>query len=781
MKTKIVAIATAAVILACLAAMAPTVSAFSNSSGYNYIIKSGTPQKVLIGQDLQFMVNDASNWSSSEVTVYRYVAGKLENSYPTTNGKIANVNWPTSGAYYVSDITMDPNDPTGDYNATLSVEAPSIPLSLKVGERTVSTAALGTNISLDVAGINVFLEDKHDLIIIGPDGQIKNDTPRNPVVFTNITTAALATNYAKGYTPGYGIETTGWKVGTYTFQIKTKPEYACGLEAQTSVVSLAIEKGEVAIKAEKTSVNELETIKLTVTGIPGRNTTVRAYPLNIHVIFPKGVNDNPNTVDDMWFNHTIDEDSTRNYAITFNDTGSYTIKVIDFGDNGVFEGTFADGAGFPMVPNIAGGDDSEDTVDITVSEKAVTFDLPATAVIGQKLTIKGTANTGTYVDIAVDDYVYPDLNDLVIDANKQFSKEIDTGSATGAGTAFQVPGSVRIKAYIDRTRSWGDIVSGETDDGSVAILMVRGDLTAEISNAYVAQDDDFTISGTAKGSDSVDILIVSPKGSGGTPIDGGPKLTLTGTAGTQTVGVYWVQTSISETDYTYSKKVSVGGDVDTGTYAIAVLAPGSDGKYGKTGFTSLPNALSTYSVTGKTQSELLAILEDILNPALTDDLVYYLNIKVEAARVDLDPIKDVGRGEPLVVTGTSNREEGFTIVVTAKGPTELTPQTVKLEEGKFSATFDTTDAPVGTYLVKADDGDGHTDEASVSIREAVPTPTPTATATPTVTPTPTAPTTPTPTATATPVTSPTPEPPGFEAVFAIAGLLAVAYLVLRKK
>jgi len=59
------------------------------------------------------------------------------------------------------------------------------------------------------------------------------------------------------------------------------------------------------------------------------------------------------------------------------------------------------------------------------------------------------------------------------------------------------------------------------------------------------------------------------------------------------------------------------------------------------------------------------------------------------------------------------------------------------------------------------------------------TPTPTAAPTATVTPTPTIPpvvTTPTPTPTPTPT-----EEPGFEAVFAIAGLLAVAYLVLRKK
>jgi len=80
---------------------------------------------------------------------------------------------------------------------------------------------------------------------------------------------------------------------------------------------------------------------------------------------------------------------------------------------------------------------------------------------------------------------------------------------------------------------------------------------------------------------------------------------------------------------------------------------------------------------------------------------------------------------------------------------------------------------------------------------AVTTPTPTPTATATVTPGETATPSPTPGATATPSVSPgaspvttaSPEPtsspdggiPGFEAVFAIAGLLAVAYLVLQRR
>ena len=64
-----------------------------------------------------------------------------------------------------------------------------------------------------------------------------------------------------------------------------------------------------------------------------------------------------------------------------------------------------------------------------------------------------------------------------------------------------------------------------------------------------------------------------------------------------------------------------------------------------------------------------------------------------------------------------------------------------------------------------------------------PTPAPMVTPTPSPTPvvTPTLPSVITPTPSPTPTATPTPTPPGFGAVFAIAGLLAVAYLVLRRK
>jgi hypothetical protein len=90
-------------------------------------------------------------------------------------------------------------------------------------------------------------------------------------------------------------------------------------------------------------------------------------------------------------------------------------------------------------------------------------------------------------------------------------------------------------------------------------------------------------------------------------------------------------------------------------------------------------------------------------------------LKVETAYVKLDPIATVSIGEPLVVTGKSNRQEGLVIFVTCKGPVELPPDLVRIENGAFWCIFDTTGATTGKYIVEADDCEGHTDTATVEI------------------------------------------------------------------
>jgi parallel beta-helix repeat protein len=190
------------------------------------------------------------------------------------------------------------------------------------------------------------------------------------------------------------------------------------------------------------------------------------------------------------------------------------------------------------------------------------------------------------------------------------------------------------------------------------------------------------------------------------------------------------------------KRKIVIGIAAVAIMAIAIIGVGSD-------FSDL------LSLKGEIQDENLYVFFSLMNIAGADDLT-----GVRHYYVRLDPIADVNAGEPLVVTGTSNRQQGYAIVVTCKGPVELEPAVVKIENDAFTATFDTTDALTGEYIVKADDGDGHTDEVEVFItgkgaqaaekaaEEAVegiveitatpePTPTPTLTPIPTPTPKPT--------------------------------------------
>jgi len=184
MKGKAIISAMAAImVLSVLAVAMPMAVAMSNGGNFNTISGPAT-QKVLIGQNLQF------EGYGGYVTVSRIVSGDVENVYQANaQNRIYNVNWPTSGAYYVN---YDPTTKT--YDAQLAVEKPNMPLELKVGTRKVSSLAVGTNLMVDTGGMNLFAYDIIDLVVIGPDGQIKHDAVNNQM-FTGITIAELVSNY----------------------------------------------------------------------------------------------------------------------------------------------------------------------------------------------------------------------------------------------------------------------------------------------------------------------------------------------------------------------------------------------------------------------------------------------------------------------------------------------------------------------------------------------------------------------------------------------------------
>ena len=904
----VIDIAIAAIILASVfAATVPMVSAESRGDNFNHIVVQPTPQKVLIGQNLQF------EGFTDIAVVCRIVSGDIENVYQTdANNRIYNVNWPTSGAYYVNYDYA-----TKDYAAQLSVEDADMPLSLKVGTWEVTSIAVGTNLIIDTCGMNLYPEDQVDLVVIGPDGQIKYDEVNNQR-FTDITAEQLNAGYGAN-----SLYTAGWTIGAYTFKVKTDAENACGLEAMSATRALKIKTGQLAIEAETTSCIELQTVRLTVTGVPDDEIKVEA--LSPNVIFKAGMDDTPQDATN-WFTDTIGAGGIRTYAVEFDDSGTYAIRVtvvsgpraydsdtiditaseklvtfdmpstMTIGENFTIRGTAnigsmvdlaVDGYVYPLLNDLAIDDNGDFSVDIataeiatfsdtgpvrltayidraagagnisetsdgtaklfmlneagggiaisasetsvgknetiilaisavpnhnvsvttsdpahtvfeynrydftgasnniiniapadtisiladvgdcdsptvakningvwktmdaagklkfavhfsdlgtykitatdygtgdptatrldeegvniTVTKKNVTFDLPSVVVIGDKITIKGTVDTGTYVSVYVDDVLYRKLQNLVI-ADGEFRQEVKTTEV-----AMDVPGIVKLNAYIDCDKMCGDPQPTTRDDGTTEIFMVAPWLTASLAPDSVDPEDDFTVSGSAPGSTEVVIVSVPPIGGGGKSLlDKGMK------------GLSPRKATVSTTDANYIKKMTVQEDADSGVYYVIVLSSGMDGTWGMTGQENLEAALNQkYHISSltsgilnvKTQDEIVAIFGDLTQSVGSDDLMRMLPLKVGATdALTLNPIADVVVGNPLNVSGETSGKDGSMIWIAVNSEDQMIDMVITIAMANaFNVTFDTTGLLPGTYTVRAYDEYGYTVATKVNI------------------------------------------------------------------
>ena len=583
------------------------------------ISMDGNTTVVLMGQNVQFMCGGKK---TGQVTI----RGIKDT--------------PTEGYLFKSNTTgwFDTSGMEGGmYNAThgehwelLAVSTPVMDLRLKVNGHEVCGIIAGAPLGIDLIS-NLDENDCVDLVVRTPEGYRLKQNPADPSQkFDDINVSQLLEYGSEN--DSKRINTSGWDVGEYKFSVRTEEENARGLDASSNTETLAVLKPEITIEAEKDSIVELERVRLTVTGVPKHNITISSSD-PAHTIFPAGYEDNL-PFDSSGFNDTIDEDGKRKYVVYFNDTGTYTIEVTD-----TTAGLF-------------------DSVDISVSEKMVSFDVPSTIIIGEAFIIKGTANTGNTVDIAVENYVYPELDDIPIDENGEFETEINTGTTNI--TPFTVPGTVLLKAYIDRAAGAGETGANETEDGRVAILMVKDGLTAKLSTDSVARGGNFMVNGTARGVGNVDIVVVAPKGSNGSMI------CPTGTPLRAGTNIYYAVVPVTA-ECAFAKKICVGTDVDTGSYLVVVLSKGLDGMYGR-GYNNLTAALADYNLTGKTQAQILAILEDATAGAAgSDDLMWieYINV-IPGLNVSISK-NAVSPGDSFEVYGNASSDYVEIVAISPRG------------------------------------------------------------------------------------------------------------------
>ena len=640
------------------------------------------------------------------------------------------------------------------------------------------------------AKVDIKLYDPDDTEVLSIDGVSLSDIPA-------ISTTFFVTDLTPNWTteaPPYSdaIDLTDMDTGEYRVIIKTDKESCNLLDVSSPEYEFRIRSEELSIEAVEEEVGKGEDIVLKVSGNP--TTWYYLTVTGVDTDEPPEIKmagdvkklsgekviskDAPNLA--AWIKTGSDGIADVKISTEHADERTYTIHVYDTPKTENKELT--EEIDFVKDGEIVDSKDDDD-IDVEVTEAKVTFDIPSTAVIGEEVEIKGAISAGDKVYIVIEDANI--VFKKAVDENNEFEVKWKTEGLT--------TGSYTIDVFIDppfvTKDNWDKVKTyeGKDEDGKTSIRLVSGALNATQPRKVIAEGDDYTIEGTATGVDNVDIILIGPKGyargAAEPSIENGLKI---------------IASSVDKNDE-FDEDITMTEGLDTGMWLALVLSPGRDGEYGDLRKDSGGVGAGEIEadmfgdLRGKDQAQILSIIQDrTIDRAGSDDLLIPLSFKVESAYVQFNPVEAVTVGEPLNVSGRTNREPDTLITIsTFAGPMDLPVGIAEVEwptpeEGVFEATIDTTDAVPGTYTLEADDGDGNTDTVTVEILAAGATPAPTPTGV-TPTPAPTAAATPTPapaTATPAPATpTPTPKPtPGFGAsVFTIAGLLAIAYLVLRRR
>jgi PGF-CTERM protein len=717
----------------------------------NVTVAADTSTILIIGETINFDIPGLSIIGVSE-DVEEQERGTTSDEYETS------VEFSDGDEAYIWAVDIDGNSKyTKADDMKISLKEPTLAITIKdMKGKSIDSTTKGQNITVDVSS-NLFDDDRVKVKISGPEG----------------TWTEFSGNISDA--DGRTI-TTNWKTGEYTIWVVTRDDGddARGVDMSSNTDTIYIRKEEIEIEASTTTPPKEEAVTFTVRGPPTTDfhfsvashadevvmTHLEKNPLGLE----PGETATMDTVSGK-FDETTDEDGIYKFVTKFANDRTYTFQV-----------WLGDATSYGAADTA-----DKDDIDIDVGKIGVTIDVQRTGVIGEDVPITVTADAGDDVDIVIGDVLYFDDETLV----------------DGEATVDWDTAGKRVKTYtIEVFVNCGDLTAGmvgsnvedEIDDADLdadetaTVRLIEPGVTAEQPRDVVADGDDYVIRGTATGVDEVDIVIIGPDG------------LITDELGVEN-GLELETGSVSENEF--DEEIKIPDGADAGGYVAVVLIPGRDGVYANTNCEdgAFDEALAERrdvaladladDLEGKNKAQLLEIVEDAsFGQTGSDDKYAILTFRVAAPYIDIDePIATVPAGEPLEISISTNREDDVAITVTSPDCPEFPGATARVEDGKANVTIDTTDVPEGTWTIEAEDDDGNIDEATITIGEAVPptpTPTPTEMATPTPTeevPPPTA--TPTPTETATP--TPTEEVPGFGALFAIAGLLAVAYLVLRIK
>ena len=488
-----------------------------------------------------------------------------------------------------------------------------------------------------------------------------------------------------------------------------------------------------------------------------------------------------------------------NTASNTNDK-SYTIKVNALNNSAVnIIDAYVDTVNYDADSVVYIDQSNYDTAKVKVEIGAVTMSASGDGsyYIGDEIILSGTNTDSDYVYLFisgqnVDAVVLKDLptktaasdatNPVEVKTDDTWEYKWDTSRIAldpGTYTVYATSKLTNGKSNTEVTNQYGKtaVKLSDSEYATVSLRLMKPFLSAVPSGTVVAKGDKLVITGTAEGDPST------------------LKLYIFGTN-------YFQPESITvEDDGTYKKEVPIQSDLASGQYFVVIQHPMMNGAFdadlkgseGNRYFEILNvgqggTAQSSFYVEGEkklTGSQAADSLTKMIDSANIDDVYTKLTFTVSDPWIAIDGPGDQAMGTTFTISGTTNLavDDQISVEVTSSSFTaaEKTQNT-----GTSGVTIMTKvaagDGVNNVWSVEVDTTNWELDEYNVNVNGLEIDVTATATfnlVEKTVTPTATATATVTTTATATATTAPT-QTPGFGAFVALAGLGAVALLVLRR-
>ena len=446
-----------------------------------------------------------------------------------------------------------------------------------------------------------------------------------------------------------------------------------------------------------------------------------------------------------------------------------------------------------------------DSVKVKVEKGAVTISAAGDGVyyIGQEIELTGTNTDSDYVylfitgpNLASDGVILKKVGERLnlgtaaearnaaesdsvsVETDYTWEYKWDTSKCylnTGSYTIYATSSLTNGKSSSQSEGTYGKAVKlSDSEYATVSVSLKQPFLSAVPSGTVVAKGDDIYIRGTAEGDPSkLQLYVFGPN--------------------------KFVYESITvEDDGTYEKKLNIGSDWASSQYYVVIEHPMYNGDidvhYDKsTGEIYINNVggldgiQSSFNVNEQQSSNAADALTKMIDNPNIDDVYTKLTFTVVPAMITINNPGDQAAGSKFTITGTTNLAVDDQIIVEVlsssftavdKSSTSITDGvsvTTKVVAGEgtdnvWSVEVDSTNWKLDEYTIRAEgiEVDVTATTNFNLVEKVVVTPTATATGA-----------TPTTTATATATTAPT-QTPGFGAFVALAGLGAVALLVLRR-